>query len=196
MRSDSDRSNYSTFRIFGIYFRNKRSHRIFSWTSEFRRFFLWTSWARPDSILPKGTTARLRKYGNISYKCFESSKNTVVKTIGDAVMASFSSPLDSLLASIELQKVFQVTPENRIQIRISIHSGQCLAVNLNSNIRLLRKHGELRFEITGNHRRGGNRVFRSDLPRRRNTKSLENLGNESEKSSFQTSLVSSGRSNL
>lgn len=49
-------------------------------------------------------------------------------------MASFSNPLYSFLASIELQKVFQISPENRIQIRVSVHSGQCLAVNLNSNI--------------------------------------------------------------
>lgn len=68
------------------------------------------------------------------FRVVKEHRGAVVKTIGDAVMAAFASPLDSLRASIELQKIFQVTPQNRIQIRISLHSGPCLAVNLNSNI--------------------------------------------------------------
>ncbi|EMY77480.1 adenylate/guanylate cyclase catalytic domain protein [Leptospira weilii serovar Ranarum str. ICFT] len=90
------------------------------------RFYL----AEGDS----GAFKEVREHFVQAFRIIKEHKGAVVKTIGDAVMASFSSPLDSLLASIELQKVFQVTPENRIQIRISIHSGQCLAVNLNSNI--------------------------------------------------------------
>ncbi|EKO17595.1 adenylate/guanylate cyclase catalytic domain protein [Leptospira kirschneri str. H1] len=81
-----------------------------------------------------GAFKEVREHFVQVFRIIKEHKGAVVKTIGDSVMASFSSPLDSLLASIELQKVFQVTPENRIQIRISIHSGQCLAVNLNSNI--------------------------------------------------------------
>ncbi|XDD51857.1 adenylate/guanylate cyclase domain-containing protein [Leptospira sp. WS92.C1] len=68
------------------------------------------------------------------FRIVKEHKGAVVKTIGDAVMAAFSSPLNSLLASIDLQNVFQISPENRIQIRISLHAGSCLAVNLNSNI--------------------------------------------------------------
>ncbi|MCZ8341816.1 MAG: DUF5939 domain-containing protein [Leptospira sp.] len=62
-------------------------------------------------------------------------QGVVVKTIGDAVMASFSSPLQALKASKEMLEWFH--PENKhtpVRIRISIHTGNCLAVNLNSNI--------------------------------------------------------------
>lgn len=81
-----------------------------------------------------GAFKEVREHFVQAFRIIKEHKGAVVKTIGDAVMASFSNPLDSFLASIELQKTFQISPENRIQIRISIHSGQCLAVNLNSNI--------------------------------------------------------------
>ncbi len=51
-------------------------------------------------------------------------KGVVVKTIGDAVMASFSSPLQALKASKEMLEWFH--PENKhtpVRIRISIHTG-------------------------------------------------------------------------
>ncbi|WP_004472928.1 adenylate/guanylate cyclase domain-containing protein [Leptospira santarosai] len=81
-----------------------------------------------------GAFKEVREHFVQVFRIIKKHKGAVVKTIGDAVMASFSSPLNSLLASIELQQVFRISPENRIQIRVSIHSGQCLAVNLNSNI--------------------------------------------------------------
>ncbi|EMO60480.1 adenylate/guanylate cyclase catalytic domain protein [Leptospira borgpetersenii serovar Pomona str. 200901868] len=81
-----------------------------------------------------GAFKEVREHFVQVFRIIKEHKGAVVKTIGDAVMASFSSPLHSLLASIELQKVFQISPENRIQIRVSVHLGQCLAVNLNSNI--------------------------------------------------------------
>jgi class 3 adenylate cyclase len=59
----------------------------------------------------------------------------VVKTIGDAVMAGFIHPEAALRAVVELQKAFSPeNPGNILRIRITLHSGQCLAVNLNSNI--------------------------------------------------------------
>ncbi|RHX93142.1 adenylate/guanylate cyclase domain-containing protein [Leptospira stimsonii] len=81
-----------------------------------------------------GAFKEVREHFVQVFRIIKENKGAVVKTIGDAVMASFSSPLDSILASVELQKVFQISPENRIQIRISVHTGSCLAVNLNSNI--------------------------------------------------------------
>ncbi len=69
------------------------------------------------------------------YKVVREFQGAVVKTIGDAVMASFSSPAEAVEASVKLQEFFSETnTETPIRIRITLHSGPCLAVNLNSNI--------------------------------------------------------------
>jgi len=58
-----------------------------------------------------------------------------VKTIGDAVMAAFAHPLDAMKAAVEMQKYFNGhNPETRLRLRVTLNSGSCLAVNLNSNI--------------------------------------------------------------
>ena len=59
----------------------------------------------------------------------------VVKTIGDAVMAAFNHPLDAVKAAVELQEYFRPSnPETRLRLRVTLNTGSCLAVNLNSNI--------------------------------------------------------------
>ncbi|TGK03005.1 adenylate/guanylate cyclase domain-containing protein [Leptospira langatensis] len=69
------------------------------------------------------------------YKVVREFQGAVVKTIGDAVMAAFPSPVAAVEASVKLQEFFSDTnPETPIRIRISLHTGPCLAVNLNSNI--------------------------------------------------------------
>ncbi|MCA9682872.1 MAG: hypothetical protein KC457_11795 [Myxococcales bacterium] len=59
----------------------------------------------------------------------------VVKTIGDAAMGAFSNPLDGLKASAAILRRFgphrQDTP---VRLRMSLHCGSCIAVNLNSGI--------------------------------------------------------------
>lgn len=53
-------------------------------------------------------------------------KALLVKTIGDATMYAFHSPLDAIQASIELQ---QTNPKENLRLRISLHSGQCLSIS-------------------------------------------------------------------
>jgi class 3 adenylate cyclase len=59
----------------------------------------------------------------------------VVKTIGDAVMASFPVPGDAVAAAVAIQEKF---PSNRedtsIRLRISVHCGLVIAVRLNTGI--------------------------------------------------------------
>ncbi|TGK39572.1 adenylate/guanylate cyclase domain-containing protein [Leptospira andrefontaineae] len=69
------------------------------------------------------------------YKVVREFQGAVVKTIGDAVMAAFPSPSAAVEASVRLQEFFsEENTETPIRIRISLHTGPCLAVNLNSNI--------------------------------------------------------------
>lgn len=61
---------------------------------------------------------------------------TVIKTIGDAVMLSFNTPLDALKAAVALQNPRRVDPIAgiRVPLRISINTGPCIAVNFNRGI--------------------------------------------------------------
>ncbi|MCA9696608.1 MAG: adenylate/guanylate cyclase domain-containing protein, partial [Myxococcales bacterium] len=57
------------------------------------------------------------------------------KTIGDAIMASFADPADAVAASIAMQRRFGADhAESKLRIRITLHTGPCLAVNLNTGV--------------------------------------------------------------
>jgi class 3 adenylate cyclase len=88
-----------------------------------------------ESVGDHGAFLQVREHFIKAYTLIKNEKGAVVKTIGDAIMASFPSPLLALRAAKEMQEWFH--PENKhtpVRIRISIHTGNCLAVNLNSNI--------------------------------------------------------------
>jgi class 3 adenylate cyclase len=59
----------------------------------------------------------------------------VVKTIGDAVMATFPSPDRALSAALRMREAMRAMNEERhredLLLKIGIHEGPCIAVNLN-----------------------------------------------------------------
>ena len=62
------------------------------------------------------------------------NEGAIIKTIGDAVMAAFPSPKGAIETAMALLKTFNGKNMNGIRLRVSIHYGQCIAVNLNSGI--------------------------------------------------------------
>ncbi|MET0683000.1 MAG: DUF5939 domain-containing protein [Casimicrobiaceae bacterium] len=62
----------------------------------------------------------------------------LVKTIGDAVMASFHRPLDALRASLEMRasiaRFNEAFGEEMIALKMGAHVGTCLAVTLNGQL--------------------------------------------------------------
>ncbi len=79
--------------------------------------------------------AEVRRHFLRTYEAVKNHNGAVVKTIGDAVMAAFVRPLDALRAAVDLQRYFNGgNPETRLRLRVTLNSGSCLAVNLNSNI--------------------------------------------------------------
>jgi class 3 adenylate cyclase len=77
----------------------------------------------------------VRKHFLKTYELIALNRGVVVKTIGDAVMGAFQDPAGALQAAIELQRAFDGKHAGSpLRMRISIHAGPCLAVNLNSNI--------------------------------------------------------------
>ena len=62
-------------------------------------------------------------------------RGAVVKTIGDACMGAFTSPLDAVRASREIHDTFSpARKDTPIRLRISLNTGPCIAVRLNANM--------------------------------------------------------------
>jgi class 3 adenylate cyclase len=63
---------------------------------------------------------------------------SVVKTIGDAVMATFASPEAGLAAALAMREAMnelnRVTKPGELQVKIGLHDGPCLAVMLNERL--------------------------------------------------------------
>lgn len=61
-----------------------------------------------------------------------SHRGALVKTIGDAAMVAFCDPLDAVRAAQAIQRSFG--SDGGVRLRVSIHTGSCLAVKLNAGI--------------------------------------------------------------
>jgi class 3 adenylate cyclase len=61
-------------------------------------------------------------------------RGAVVKTIGDAVMATFVDPVEAVKASRKVHETFHpARADTPIRLRISLNTGPCIAVRLNAN---------------------------------------------------------------
>lgn len=67
-----------------------------------------------------------------------SHDGTIVKTIGDAVMAAFADPADALRAALEIQErtaeLRDRIGEAALIIKLGFHTGPCIAVTLNERL--------------------------------------------------------------
>ncbi len=97
----------------------------------------------------KGSTSLYNKYGDVkSYNAVRehfkilfskviNNHGTVVKTIGDSIMASFIKPVDAIKAALEAQKDFiksDFGDIGKLDIKMGIHTGGVIVVNLNDRI--------------------------------------------------------------
>jgi class 3 adenylate cyclase len=98
----------------------------------------------------KGSTALYERIGDLKafslvHQHFDrlgsvitENSGAFVKTIGDAVMASFLNPLDAVKAALEMNR--EITRFNRaftsrdVILKIGIHKGPCIAVTLNDRL--------------------------------------------------------------
>ena len=95
----------------------------------------------------KGSTALYERVGDLSafdlvrahfhalLEIISSQKGAVVKTIGDAVMATFIRPEDAIIAGLRMRSAMDELNRQRgtadLIVKIGIHEGPCLAVMLN-----------------------------------------------------------------
>jgi class 3 adenylate cyclase len=95
----------------------------------------------------KGSTALYERVGDLAafdlvrahfralLEIIASEKGAVVKTIGDAVMATFIRPENALMAGLKMRAAMDKLNKERgnkdLVVKIGIHEGPCLAVMLN-----------------------------------------------------------------
>src|SRR5271169_312899 len=79
----------------------------------------------------------VRQHFHILYDVVAGEAGAVVKTIGDAVMATFLTPDRALAAALRMrEEMTRINAERHnedLQLKIGIHEGPCLAVTLNNS---------------------------------------------------------------
>ena len=79
----------------------------------------------------------VRQHFHILYDVVATEAGAVVKTIGDAVMATFTTPDRALAAALrmrdEMTRVHAERKNEDLLLKIGIHEGPCLAVTLNNS---------------------------------------------------------------
>jgi class 3 adenylate cyclase len=80
----------------------------------------------------------VRAHFGVMSEVVRKRSGAVVKTIGDAVMATFDSPDDGLAAALDMRRAMDelnTRRDNRdLQIKIGLHEGPCLAVTSNDRL--------------------------------------------------------------
>lgn len=83
----------------------------------------------------------VREHFQILRNVVDRSKGAVIKTIGDAVMAAFTSEAEAMRAAIESQRQIEFFNRNRdlsdpdrLSLKIGLHAGPSLYVNLNDRL--------------------------------------------------------------
>jgi len=79
----------------------------------------------------------VRQHFGVLYEIVAGETGAVVKTIGDAVMATFSTPDRALAAALRMREAMtKINAERQnedLLLKIGIHEGPCLAVTLNNS---------------------------------------------------------------
>jgi class 3 adenylate cyclase len=77
----------------------------------------------------------VKEHFRILHEIIAAESGAVVKTIGDAVMATFATPDRGLAAALRIREAMRALNEQRqnddLLLKIGIHEGPCLAVTLN-----------------------------------------------------------------
>ncbi len=77
----------------------------------------------------------VRQHFHVLHEIVAAEAGAIVKTIGDAVMATFDSPDRAVAAALKMREAMQQLNADRggedLQLKIGIHEGPCLAVVLN-----------------------------------------------------------------
>jgi class 3 adenylate cyclase len=77
---------------------------------------------------------RVREHFEILEKYIAEEGGGIVKTMGDAVMATFLHPVDALKAVWKAQTEIAERGEPMLWLKVGLHKGPCIVVNLNDRL--------------------------------------------------------------
>ncbi len=77
---------------------------------------------------------RVREHFVILERAVSAEGGSIVKTMGDAIMAVFRKPTSALRAIWNVQKELSQRGEPALTIKVGIHHGPCIVVNLNDRL--------------------------------------------------------------
>jgi class 3 adenylate cyclase len=77
---------------------------------------------------------RVREHFQLLEDAIADEGGSIVKTMGDAVMATFRHPIDALRAVWKAQAEITKRGEPLLWLKVGIHSGPCIVVNLNDRL--------------------------------------------------------------
>jgi class 3 adenylate cyclase len=77
---------------------------------------------------------RVREHFEILEKSIAEQGGAIVKTMGDAVMATFRHPIDALRSVWNAQTEIAKRGEPMLWLKVGLHKGPCIVVNLNDRL--------------------------------------------------------------
>ena len=77
---------------------------------------------------------RVREHFEILEQAIAEQGGSIVKTMGDSVMAAFRNPASAVKAIWDVQKQLSARGEPPLSIKAGIHHGPCIVVNLNDRL--------------------------------------------------------------
>ena len=77
---------------------------------------------------------RVRDHFEILERAIAAEGGSIVKTMGDSIMAAFRSPVSALRAIWTVQKQIAERGDPPLSLKIGIHHGPCIVVNLNDRL--------------------------------------------------------------
>jgi class 3 adenylate cyclase len=77
---------------------------------------------------------RVREHFDVLEKAIAAEGGAIVKTMGDAVMATFRHPIDALRSVWNAQTEIAKYGEPMLWLKVGLHKGPCIVVNLNDRL--------------------------------------------------------------
>jgi class 3 adenylate cyclase len=105
---------------------------------------------------------RVREHFEILEKAIAAEGGAIVKTMGDAVMATFRQPISALKAVWKAQSVIAERGEPMLWLKVGLHKGPCIVVNLNERLDYFGSTVNITARLPG-FSKGGELIFTEDF---------------------------------
>ena len=105
---------------------------------------------------------RVREHFEILEKSIAKEGGAIVKTMGDAVMATFRHPIDALRSVWNAQTEIAKRGEPMLWLKVGLHKGPCIVVNLNDRLDYFGSTVNITSRLPG-FSKGGELIFSEDF---------------------------------